>query len=103
MHRSEGGPGIGCPQKKAKRRLAGPRTVGLRSGDVFPLGVQEDRGKEGRVESLKLRGPEAGRCVVKRRPPSEKGSTVGARGVEGPKGGRRWPLPRRRGRSQGGW
>jgi hypothetical protein len=32
---------------------------------VLPLSVQENRGKEGRGERRKLRGPEAGRRVVK--------------------------------------
>jgi hypothetical protein len=48
---------------------------------VLPLGLQEDRGKEGRVKRLKLQGPEAGRLVVKRRPSSDEGSAVGARRV----------------------
>jgi hypothetical protein len=55
----------------------------------LPLGVQKDRGKEGRIERPKLRGPETGGRVMKRRPPSDERSTVGARGVEGPKRGRR--------------
>jgi hypothetical protein len=38
---------------------------------VLPLGIQENRSKEGRVERPKLQGPEAGRRVVKRRPPSD--------------------------------
>jgi hypothetical protein len=53
--------------------------------------MQEDRGKEGRGERPKLRGPEAGRRVVKRHPPSDECSAVGAGGVEGTKGWRRWP------------
>jgi hypothetical protein len=55
------------------------------------LGVQEDSGKEGRVECPKLQGPEAGRRFVKRRPPSDERSAVGACGVERPKEGRRGP------------
>jgi hypothetical protein len=58
---------------------------------VLPLSVQEDRGKEGRGERPKLRGPEAGRRVVKRHPPSDECSAVGAGGVEGTKGWRRRP------------
>jgi hypothetical protein len=49
---------------------------------VLPLSVQENRGKEGRGERPKLRGPEAGRRVVKRPPPSDECSAVGAGGVE---------------------
>jgi hypothetical protein len=58
---------------------------------VLPLSVQENRGKEERGERPKLRGPEAGRRVVKRHPPSDECSAVGAGGVEGAKGGRRRP------------
>jgi hypothetical protein len=57
----------------------------------LPLGAQEDQGQEGRVERLKLRGPEAGRRVMKRRPPSDEHSTVGACAVERPKQGRHGP------------
>jgi quercetin dioxygenase-like cupin family protein len=58
---------------------------------VLPLSVLEDRGKEGPVERPKLRGPKAGRCIVKRRPLSDEGSAVRAYRVEGPKGERRRP------------
>jgi hypothetical protein len=58
---------------------------------VLPLSVQENRGKEGRGERPKLRGPEAGRRIVRRHPPSDKCSAVGAGGVQGAKGGRRGP------------
>jgi hypothetical protein len=86
---SEGGPGIGCLQERAERRLAGPRTAGPRGGCRTPAGRAGDQGKEERVKRPKLREPEAGRRIVKRLPPSNQGSAVGAPGVEGLKGGRR--------------
>jgi hypothetical protein len=58
---------------------------------VLPLSVQEDRGKQGRGESPKLRGPEAGRHIVKRHPPCNECGAAGAGGVKGAKGGRRGP------------
>jgi hypothetical protein len=66
-------------------QFQGPPVRGVAA--VLLLGVQKDRGKEGRVERPKLRGPEARRRIVKRRPPSNRGSTVGARGLKGRKGG----------------
>jgi hypothetical protein len=58
---------------------------------VLLLGVQEGRGKEGRGKRPKVRSPDAGRRVVKRHPPSDERSAVGACGAEGAKGGRRGP------------
>jgi hypothetical protein len=58
---------------------------------VLPLSVQENRGKEGRGERPKPQGPEARRRVVKRHPPSDERSAVGAGGIEGVKGGRPGP------------
>jgi hypothetical protein len=58
---------------------------------VLSLSMQENRGKEGRGECPKLQGPEAGRRVVKRHPPSDECSAVMAGGVEGAKGGWRGP------------
>jgi hypothetical protein len=58
---------------------------------LLPLSVQESQGKEGRSERPKLRGPEAGRRVVKCHPTSNECSAVGAGGVQGAKGGRCGP------------
>jgi hypothetical protein len=50
---------------------------------ILPLSVEEGWGKKERGERPKPQGPEAGRRVVKRHPPSDERSSVGAGGVEG--------------------